>query len=81
MGSFSMLSQREVDPRGKKHNRSSLLCLSFKHELKSLTSYKLLGTLRRHTSGNDLKSRFVSVSLQLLLSVFVSSLVSINAGA
>ncbi|CDY56163.1 BnaA03g12490D [Brassica napus] len=35
MGSFSMLSQREVDPRG---------------------------TLRRHTSGNDLKSRSIESS-------------------
>ncbi|CDY51824.1 BnaC03g15360D [Brassica napus] len=35
MGSFSMLSQREVDPRG---------------------------TLRRHTSGNDLKSRSIETS-------------------
>ena len=38
MGSFSMLSPREVDPRG---------------------------TLRRHTSGNDLKSRSIETSNRL----------------
>ncbi|KAG2333045.1 hypothetical protein Bca52824_004225 [Brassica carinata] len=55
MGSFSMFSHYEVDPRG---------------------------TLRRHTSGNDLKSRFVSVSFLRVtfISLFVSSLVPLNAG-